>query len=414
MPSWSNATPVVFGERLFALSEPTTLLAVDTHSGKILWSRNVTYLQTLSPTERERAVQTLREADGIRTRIDVLREEQILAKREAREGRESEASYSRLEEISVQLEALTEHIEATARHNLPDIPFIGYSSATPATDGEHVYVVFGNGVAAAFDLAGNARWTIWIGPPAKVPLGYKHGQASSPLLIGDRLIVGLGRLTALDKRTGNILWRGSEYPHFGTPRSMRIDDRDIVITPAGDAFDVATGEPLVPPHKSLWFVGPVVDGSRVYFVGNTDDRSVRARAFDLQSKAGKLAWRPAWDRPLDSGQHLTEPLVHEGLLYTINADATFFVLDAADGSTVYRETLPLEEVYCGLSLVGGHIFITDKSGTTMTLRPGRTFQSVERNRLQDSVRASLAFAGERIYLRGIEQIYAIGAGQPAP
>ena len=414
MPSWSNATPVVAGTRLFVLSEPTTLLAVDTRSGQILWSRDVTYLETLSPSERTHALRDLREAEGIRQRIGALRGEARVAKREAREGHESEETYARLEEISRELEALTERIEVTARHDLPDIPFIGYSSATPVTDGAHVYVVFGNGVAAAFDLDGQARWTIWIGPPHEAPLGYKHGQTSSPLLVGDRLIVGLGRLTALDTRTGSVLWRGPEYPHYGTPRSTRVDGRDVVITPAGEVVDVASGEVVVRPHEDLWFVGPVIDGDRVYFVGNTDVREVRARAFDLRSDGGRLAWTAAWDRPLEPGQQLTEPLVHGGLLYTVNADARLVVLATTDGRTVYGETLPLDEVYSGLTLAGGLLFITDQFGTTLAVRPGRTFEQVARSEVPDGIRSSLVFVEERLYLRSLERLHAIGADEPAP
>ncbi len=414
MPSWSNATPVVVGDRLFAPSEPTTLLAVDTGSGEIVWSRDVTYLQTLPPSERDQAVRALSEAEGIRERTDKLRQEARLAKREARRGREPAGIYARLEAISRELETLTGRLDATARHVLPEIPFVGYSSATPVTDGEHVYVVFANGVAAAFDLEGNARWTVWIGPPAKLPLGYKHGQAASPLLIGDRLIVGLGRLTALDKRTGEVLWRGPEYRHFGTPRSAHIDGRDVVVTPGGEVSDAATGELLAPTGPELWFVGPVVEGSRVFFVGNKNDRDVRARALDLRPKGANLAWESLWERSLDPGHHLNEPLVHDGLLYTINEEATFYVLDAADGRTVYRETLPLGEVYSSFSLAGDLLFITDKSATTLVLRPGRTYQRVARSRLQESIRASLVFVDERIYLRGVKQLYAIGAPEGAP
>jgi len=95
MPSWSNATPVVVGDRLFALSEPTTVLAVDTRGGEILWSREVTYLQTLSPSDREQAERALSDAKHIRSRIDALHKEARLIKGEIRQGRDVEGRQER-------------------------------------------------------------------------------------------------------------------------------------------------------------------------------------------------------------------------------------------------------------------------------------------------------------------------------
>ena len=35
----------------------------------------------------------------------------------------------------------------------------GEAAPTPVSDGQHVYVLFGTGVAACFDLDGNRKWT---------------------------------------------------------------------------------------------------------------------------------------------------------------------------------------------------------------------------------------------------------------
>ena len=36
MPSWSNSTPIIVGEKLFVCSEPSTLVCVNLADGKIL------------------------------------------------------------------------------------------------------------------------------------------------------------------------------------------------------------------------------------------------------------------------------------------------------------------------------------------------------------------------------------------
>src|SRR5439155_5197389 len=82
----------------------------------------------------------------------------------------------------------------------------GYSSSTPATDGERLYVFFGKSGVFCFDLDGNQLWHADVGQ------GIHHwGSAASPLLYKTLLIVNAsvesGALVALDKKTGKEVWR---------------------------------------------------------------------------------------------------------------------------------------------------------------------------------------------------------------
>lgn len=49
MPSWSNASPVLAGGRIFVCSEPFTLLCIDAKDGEILWQKTNSYLDALAP-----------------------------------------------------------------------------------------------------------------------------------------------------------------------------------------------------------------------------------------------------------------------------------------------------------------------------------------------------------------------------
>lgn len=94
------------------------------------------------------------------------------------------------------------------------------ASATPRTDGERVYVHFGSVGMLAYDLDGHE---LWRRPMALTQTEY--GASSSPVLIGDNLFQlldqdGGSHLIALDKRTGEVVWR-LDRPEmrrgFGTP-----------------------------------------------------------------------------------------------------------------------------------------------------------------------------------------------------
>ena len=77
----------------------------------------------------------------------------------------------------------TENVEqVTVSGSRITIP--GYTAPTPVTDGKEVFVAFGNGLVACYDLDGNRKWLKLI----------EHSNAAfahsgSPLLVGDKLLM---------------------------------------------------------------------------------------------------------------------------------------------------------------------------------------------------------------------------------
>ena len=83
----------------------------------------------------------------------------------------------------------------------------GYASHTPVSDGERVYVLFGNSGVLAFDMNGNELWKQDVGNES----ASMFGSAASPILYKDQLIVTASSesesIRALDKITGKELWK---------------------------------------------------------------------------------------------------------------------------------------------------------------------------------------------------------------
>jgi outer membrane protein assembly factor BamB len=84
-----------------------------------------------------------------------------------------------------------------------------YASETPATDGEHVIAYFGNTGLYCYDVSGNLVWSKDLGV---YPMQLGWGTGSSPLLYGNRVFIQCDNdqksfLVALDKKSGNELWR---------------------------------------------------------------------------------------------------------------------------------------------------------------------------------------------------------------
>src|SRR5436190_15716877 len=110
-----------------------------------------------------------------------------------------------------------------------------FSSSTPVTDGELVYVSFLDGgqmFAAAFDFDGIERWKVRPGVFSSV-----HGYCSSPVLFEDKLIIngdhdGDAYLVALDRHSGRTIWKTSRENRtrsYCTPIIRDIDGRTQMV-----------------------------------------------------------------------------------------------------------------------------------------------------------------------------------------
>ena len=94
----------------------------------------------------------------------------------------------------------------------------GYASATPATDGERVYVSFGTRGLFAFDMDGKVVWRRDLGA-----MDAYHGAAGSPLLYKNRIILYQDQssgsfIAAFDTRTGQQVWRTARDASVGGAR----------------------------------------------------------------------------------------------------------------------------------------------------------------------------------------------------
>ena len=82
----------------------------------------------------------------------------------------------------------------------------GYAAATPATDGDRLYVFFGKSGVLALELDGTQVWRTHVGSGT-----HSWGCGTSPVLHDDLVIVNAsvesGALVAIHKRTGEIAWR---------------------------------------------------------------------------------------------------------------------------------------------------------------------------------------------------------------
>src|SRR5262249_30491058 len=105
---------------------------------------------------------------------------------------------------------------------------VGFTMPTPVSDGKHVYVWNGMGVAACFDFTGKRLWITRIDTEE---LNY----GSSPALADGVLVVFLNILYGLDARTGKLLWEQRRVRNnIAAVLPARLAGHPVIVTQRGD------------------------------------------------------------------------------------------------------------------------------------------------------------------------------------
>jgi outer membrane protein assembly factor BamB len=414
MPTWGNASPVVVGDRVFVQAEPTTLLCLRASDGKLLWTRDSPYIDTLAGAERDTMAERLAQAAAAQVELDAANKRIAAIKRALRKRKHgAEDPRAELERLRERASALKSELDAISRFRTPPTQdIVGYASSTPVTDGATVYALFGNGVVAAYALDGTRRWIRWLGHTPQMN-GNPDGHAASPLLAGGRLIVPYAVLQALDPADGTVAWTSGTYRDFGSPVATRAGGVEWVATPDGRVLRARDGEVVASSVSEVFYVGPVADERSLYFAGSTDStmKSQRplARAFSLAAIAERAAGstQPLWAVPMEVDRYYASPLVRGGVLYALSESGYFAGFDVRDGSKLFTEDLDFFDAKPSIASAGPYVYVSDSNGRTLVYRGGRTVTRLADNRLEP-FRATPFFTGSRMYVRTHTALYCIG------
>lgn len=289
----------------------------------------------------------------------------------------------------------------------------GFTTSTPATDGQRLYVSFGRGGLHVLDLDGKPLWHADLGEGTIV-----FGSGSSPLLVGDTVVVNAytesQQLLAFEKSTGKRMW--------ATPlRGMCWSTPVLAAGPGGKqeiilnqnaglrGFDAETGKDLwsvdnVPTYNSST---PVVRGGVIYAMnqgmGDREFVAVKAGGRGDVTKT-HIVWSQS-----KAGASYTSPLLAGDRLFYFSGQA--FVLRAHDGQLVTKKTLQgLKGQYGSPILVGDKILIFARHGGAYVLSADDKLQVLAHNTLGDDsdFNASPALVGGQIFIRSNQYLYCIG------
>ncbi len=293
-----------------------------------------------------------------------------------------------------------------------------FASNSPVTDGEHVYAYFGSRGLYCVDMMGDVKWEKEIG------IMYKRntfGEGSCPALYENTLVIlqdheGDSFITAIDKRTGDILWKTDrdERTTWSSPIIVENDGKPQVITTGTNrvrSYDLATGE-LVWDGDGLTansIPSPVAADGYVYLMSGF--RGSDLQAIHLAAATGDITdseavvWRHNRNTP-----YVPSPLLYKNTIYFLSSNKGILsALYTETGESFYGpERLDgVSGVYASIVGAADRVYIAGRNGTVNVLQHGSEFKILAKNKLDDSFNASPAIVGSELYLRGAQYLYCI-------
>lgn len=304
------------------------------------------------------------------------------------------------------------------------------ASASPSTDGKHVFVFVGTGYLACFDFEGKEIWNANI-QERHGKFMIQHGLHSTPVLHEDRLYLSLLHsnghwVIAIDKANGKEVWK-VERKSDAEDESREAYSSPCIWNDGKQTSLVVLGCDYATGHR-------LTDGKEIWRLGDLNPKSSYSGALRIISSPvaspgvlvvptargglivgvkpgarGEIAagsdfelWRKAKGAP-----DVPSPLMHDGLLYLCRENGVLTCWDMMTGKEVYQARLHADRYRASPVYADGRVYITSRDGTFAVVKAGRKFELLTTNNLPDVFTASPAIANGRIYLRGFETLYAI-------
>lgn len=320
---------------------------------------------------------------------------------------------SRLDGKTIWTKSLRKDLPHEGGHNTGSL-----ASASPVTDGKHLFAYFGSRGLYCLDLNGKLLWEKNLG---RMNTKHGHGEGSSPALYGDTLVVnwdheGQSFVVAFDKATGRERWKVArdEVTSWTTPIIVKHNDSPQVIVPGTArmrAYDLASG-------KVIWECGglsanivatPVAADGMVFAGSSYEKRAFLA--IRLEGAKGDITdtKNVVWTR-IHGTPYVPSPLLYGDAIYFLrHYQGILSRVSTKTGKDLggpFRLSA-IRNVYASPVAAAGRIYITDLDGVTLVLSHSDKPDLLSINKLDDSFSASAALVGNELFLRGAKHLYCI-------
>ncbi|MGC9948459.1 MAG: PQQ-binding-like beta-propeller repeat protein [Bryobacteraceae bacterium] len=296
--------------------------------------------------------------------------------------------------------------------------FNTYASPTPVTDGKYLYAYFESQGLYKYDFDGNLLWKMSLGGIATLGVG----PGDSPILFEDKILILADQdegetsfLAAVSTADGKIAWKTprKEVVDWTTPVIVESGKQPALIVPAMEdvvAYDPRTGKELWRTEglQSNSVHTPVFGHGMVYVSSGFPKKIVMAIRLDPAKDQPRIAWK------YDKGTgYIPSPILYGDYLYVMTGAGLLSCLDAVTGEVKYEgKRFPQPGQFTGAPVAfDGKLMITSNDGDTYVVKAGPDFEVLATNSLGEPVFASLALAGDSVYIRSAGSLFRIRQAQ---
>lgn len=306
-----------------------------------------------------------------------------------------------------------------------------FSSETPVTDGERIYVSFGQNIGLfAFTMDGDPLWSRQWDP---TPIYLDFGTASSPVVHDGQVYLlqdseGGAFMRAVDAATGDEAW-SAERPtgpfrlksSWSTPYVWENRVRTEVVT-SGRGFIVSYDL----DGRELWRIGGTtsptptpfaVDGLLYVGTGAQSGGAYRPFFAIKPGASGDITLADeatsnefiAWMHPRASG-YTPSALVYEGKVFLVHDTGIMTVLSAESGEELYKARVGGVGHTFSASPIGasGRIYFPDEEGVTIVADATTDrYTEIAQSDLGEMMLASPAVQGHALFMRTATKLYRI-------
>jgi len=307
------------------------------------------------------------------------------------------------------------------------------ATPSPVTDGQHVWIVTGTGVVTAFDMEGKQIWKKDLQQDYGT-FGLNWGYASSPLLHDGHLIIEVlhgmntddpSYIVSLDAASGKVNWKQErptdaqrESPDaYTTPVLLKHGGMTQIVISGGDyvtGHDPETGReiwraaglnPLNRPNYRI--VGtPIINGDLIY----APTRQKPLLALRAGGTGDITESHLVWKYEGSGAPDVPSPICDGEYLYLVDDRGMVTCLDPKTGAVVYGPENTREGIVSASPIISeGRMYILNEQGITTVVATGPEFKILATSELDGSYTlASPAVSGKQIFIRTETHLYCIG------
>ncbi len=280
---------------------------------------------------------------------------------------------------------------------------LGYEGgprASPTIEGDRVITLGVTGLLSCRNAAdGKLLWSVDTKEQYGVVQNF-FGVGSSPLVLGDRVIVMVGgspaedqniapmrldrvspngsAVVAFDLKSGKQLWKcGQDLASYSSPRPIALEGETLVLVFARSglmAIDPEQGqvrwqfEHRAEILESVNAMMPVVDADRVFI---SECYEIGSALLRVDANSSKVVWQdPPRDRRRQSMRcHWATPILVDGYLYGCSGrnapDSDFRCIDFQTGELQWSDP---RRIRSSLTRVGDHLIVLEERGLLQMIK----------------------------------------------